>query len=183
MRVLSSAVDVCLAALVAAVVVVAGAAVAGVAPHVELSDSMRPALRAGDVVWLERIAAHEARPGDVVAFDDPQRDATMLHRVERIRRGARRLAFTTRGDANTEREAWTIGAGGEIGRYAGVRVPAAGRAVVALHGVPLAVVALLSVGVLAVLGLHWIWSPRARRRWSQASPRRRTRGRAGRAPT
>ena len=158
MTAVSRAVNGTLLALVAAVLAVGGAAVAGVAPHVELSDSMRPALRAGDVVWLERIAAGEARTGDVVAFDHPQRDATMLHRVERIRRDRGRLAFTTRGDANNEAETWAVDAGGEVGRYAGVRVPAVGRAVVALQGVPLAAVALLSGGVLALVGLRWIWS-------------------------
>ena len=137
----------------------AGAAAAGVAPHVELSDSMRPVLRAGDVVWLERIGASEARIGDVVAFDDPQRDATVLHRVERVRRdNAGRLSFTTRGDANNARESWGIDRDGEVGRYVGVRVPFAGRVVRALHGPPLAIIGAVSGFALAGLALRRIWS-------------------------
>jgi signal peptidase len=148
-----------LATLLLAAFTVAGAAAAGVAPHVELSDSMAPVLRAGDVVWLDRIAAAEARQGDVVAFDDPERDAIVLHRVERIRPLARgRLAFTTRGDANDAGERWAITADGAVGRYVGVRVPLAGRAVRELAGTPLAVVALLSGGVLAVVALRRIWA-------------------------
>ncbi|HEV3002746.1 MAG TPA: signal peptidase I [Solirubrobacteraceae bacterium] len=148
-----------LALLAAAALAVAGAAAAGVAPHVELSDSMRPALRAGDVVWLDRIAAREARTGDIVAFDDAQRDAVVLHRVERVRPAPLgRLRFTTRGDANNTSETWAIDAGGTVGRYAGVRVPVAGRAVRALQGPPLAAVAILSAAVLATLALRRIWS-------------------------
>jgi len=142
--------------LTAALAVTAGAA-AGVAPHVELSDSMAPVLRAGDVVWLDRIGARDARVGDVVAFDDPARDATVLHRVERIRARRGRLTFTTRGDANDAAETWAIASDGELGRYAGFRVPAAGRAVRALQGPPLAAVAALSGLVLAGLALRRIW--------------------------
>jgi signal peptidase I len=145
--------------LLAGVVGVAAAAAAGVAPHVELSDSMSPALRAGDVVWLDRIAARHARAGDVVAFDDPRRDAVVLHRVERIRRAPLdRLAFTTRGDANNAAESWRIAADGQVGRYVGLRVPHAGRAVHAMAGPPLAVVAVLSGLALAALALRRIWT-------------------------
>lgn len=156
---LSRLATVALATLLVGVAGVAAAAAAGVAPHVELSDSMRPALRAGDVVWLDRIAAGDARPGDVVAFDDPQRDAVLLHRVERIRRAALgRLSFTTRGDANNRAEAWRIPADGRVGRYVGVRVPYAGRAVRALAGPPLALMAAASGAVLAALMLRRIWA-------------------------
>ena len=156
---LSRLATVALIALLAGVVSVAAAAAAGVAPHVELSDSMRPALRAGDVVWLDRIAARDARRGDVVAFDDPQRDAVVLHRVERIRRASLgRLSFRTRGDANTMGEDWKIDADGTVGRYVGLRVPFAGRAVRALAGPPLAVIAALSAVVLAALALRRMWA-------------------------
>jgi signal peptidase len=119
---------------------------------------MAPVLRAGDVVWLDRVAAGEARVGDVVAFDDPEREATVLHRVTRIDDRGGRLAFTTRGDANNASERWTIGREGTVGRYAGFRVPHAGRAVVALKGAPLALVALLSGALLTTLLLRRIWS-------------------------
>lgn len=148
-----------LAGLAATVVAVAAAAAAGVAPHVELSDSMRPLLRAGDVVWLKRVTARDARPGEVVAFDDPRRGAVVLHRVESVRPAPLgRLAFRTRGDANDVAESWQIAADGRIGRYVGLRVPHAGRAVTALAGPPLALVALLSGAALAALALRRIWA-------------------------
>ena len=156
---LSRLITVLLAALLVAAFAVGGAAAAGVAPHVELSDSMAPVLRAGDVVWLDRIAAADARRGDVVAFHDPERDAVVLHRVERVRSDAPgRLAFTTRGDANDAAERWAIAADGSVGRYVGVRVPYAGRAVRELAGAPLAIVALLCGAVLASIALRRIWA-------------------------
>jgi signal peptidase I len=139
-----------LAAAVAVALAVAVAAAAGVTPHVEASDSMRPLLRAGDVVWLEDVRAAEARVGDVIAFAHPDRGDTVLHRVVARRRAGDALAFTTRGDANTGVERWSIDAGGVVGRYAGVRVPGVGRA-------PLALVSALSGLVLAGLLLRGIW--------------------------
>ncbi|HEX8120978.1 MAG TPA: signal peptidase I [Solirubrobacteraceae bacterium] len=148
-----------LAALLLLALAVAAAAAAGVAPHVELSDSMRPTLRAGDVVWLDRIAARDAAVGDVVAFDDPEHAAAVLHRVERVKAmGGGRLSFTTRGDAINTPESWTIPAAGSIGRYAGVRLPHVGRTVRGLAGPPLAAIALLSAALLPTLALRRIWS-------------------------
>lgn len=146
-----------LSALLLAAAAVAGGALVGVAPHVELSDSMVPVLRAGDVVWLDRIAAREARVGDVVAFADPERGAVVLHRVRRVRAERGRLSFTTRGDANNVSETWAMDREGELGRYAGLRVPFAGRAVRALAGAPLAAIAVMSGVVLAGLSLRRIW--------------------------
>ena len=133
------------------------AASLGIRPHVEVSDSMRPLLRAGDVLWLEDLPAREAARGDVVAFARPARRDVVLHRVERITPAGSRLTFTTRGDANTGTESWTIPADGRIGRYGGVRIPAAGRAVRAAQGPPLAVVALLSGLCLGGGALRRIW--------------------------
>jgi signal peptidase len=147
--------------LLAAAVLATGAlllaAAAGVRPHVEMSDSMRPALRAGDVVWLDEIAARDARRGDVVAFADPVRGAVVLHRVVRVRVAGGRLAFVTRGDANTGTERWTVERSGTLGRFTGIRVPHAGRAARALAGVPLMLVALASGLALAALALRRIW--------------------------
>ena len=146
-----------LVALVALAVLVAAAL--GVRPRVELSDSMAPVVRAGDLLWIDRIAATDATVGDVVAFRAPDRDAVVLHRVVKIDAApGGRLAFVTKGDANTGTERWRIAAGGTIGRYAGVRVPRAGRIVLALAGAPLAAVALLSGLALAGLALRRIWS-------------------------
>lgn len=147
-------------ALCAAVMVafaVGGAAVAGVSPRVEMSDSMAPVVRAGDVVWVKTISAAAAREGDVVAFADPDRGEVVMHRVTSVRERGDRLAFVTRGDANSGVDRWSIRRDGTIGRYAGVRVPAVGRAARAVQGPPLAVIALFSGLALAMIVVRRIW--------------------------
>lgn len=144
-----------LAAGVASALAVASAAALGVRPHVEVSDSMRPELRAGDVVWLRDVAARDVARGDVVAF--ARGDDAILHRVVALEARGGGLAVVTRGDANTGVERWSIRRDATLGRYAGVRVPHAGRAVRALAGPPLAILSGLSGIALAVLLVRRIW--------------------------
>jgi signal peptidase I len=88
---------------------------------IEMSDSMKPAMAAGDAIVTERIAARDAKPGDVLTFTDPSRDGrTVTHRVISIREKGDLLAFHTRGDANGKGERWTIDADGNAGRVSRV---------------------------------------------------------------
>jgi signal peptidase len=111
-------------ALVACVLGLLGLMAGGYRPMIEQSDSMAPAMRAGDVLFVQRIATATARDGDVVTFSDAQHPGrTLTHRVvsiEPTKRG--KLAFVTRGDANTGVERWTVAPDGVLGRYA-FRVP------------------------------------------------------------
>ena len=144
------AAGVALAAVVLAALATAVGLTLGARPHVEASDSMRPALRAGDVVWLDEIEAARARAGDVVAFAHPDDRRPVLHRVVRVSASRGRLAFTTRGDANSGVERWTVRRDETLGRYTGLRVPSAGGA--ASPAVALGVVA---VAVLLLLRRIW----------------------------
>ena len=125
---------------------------------VERSDSMAPTLRAGDLLAVSRIDPDQARPGDVVTFKEPSRPGMLLtHRVVSIHRNGDELRFTTKGDANTGTETWSVEAGGTIGRMV-VRLPGAGRAVVLL-GRPQMRFLLITVAslLLAVELLRRIW--------------------------
>ena len=125
---------------------------------VERSDSMAPALRAGDLLAVSRIGPSMARPGDVVTFKEPSRPGMLLtHRVVSVTRDGNEFKFTTRGDANTGSETWSVRANGTIGRLV-VRVPSAGRAV-ALLGRPQMRFLLLTVAslLLAFELLRRIW--------------------------
>ncbi len=139
--------------LVLLLAAVTSAAAAGVRPHVELSDSMRPSLRAGDVLWLDAIRARDAAPGDVVAFRHQGR--LVLHRVRAAQRRGARLRLVTRGDANRSSERVTVAPDASLGRYVGVRVPLAGRLLVHLRSGPLALAAAL---LLALIALRAIWA-------------------------
>jgi signal peptidase I len=93
---------------------------------IEMSDSMKPAMAAGDAIVTERIAARDVKAGDVITFTDPSREGrTVTHRVVSMREQAGRLAFHTRGDANGKGERWTIASDGTVGRVLEV-VPEAG---------------------------------------------------------
>ena len=95
---------------------VAGVAwVAGYTPLVDRSDSMSPAIHAGDLLITRHMPAADAEPGHVVTFrDEALGGRSVTHRVVRVERQGDRLAFTTRGDANRSSEDWTIPGAGQI---------------------------------------------------------------------
>jgi signal peptidase I len=88
---------------------------------IEMSDSMKPAMGAGDAIVTERIPARDAERGDVITFTDPSRDGrTVTHRVISMRDGGDTLSFHTKGDANGKGERWTIASDGTVGRVSRV---------------------------------------------------------------
>ncbi len=133
----------------------------GYTPFTILTGSMSPAYGVGDVVIDEHIPPTDARPGDVVTFTDPTRAGkTVTHRVERLARDGDQIRFTTKGDANTASETWTVPAAGTIGRVR-MRVPKVGWALqwarsregkIMLIAIPAALLALIELGGLAGAG-------------------------------
>ncbi len=126
---------------------------------VDHSDSMAPAIRAGDVLVSQVVPPRKAKVGDVVSFHSPDAGRLVTHRVvsRRLERGGR-WSFVTRGDANTGVERWGVSTDGRIGRVA-KRLPKAGYAVGWL-GQPLGRFLLVTVGGIALAALL------ARRIWS-----------------
>lgn len=127
---------------------------------IDRSDSMKPAIAAGDVVVVRQSTPAEVGPGDVVTFTDPTRPGqTITHRVVKRERQGTGWAFETRGDANSVGESWTIASSGSVGRLV-LKVPQAGRAV-ALAGEPVVRFFLLTLCALALGGLAlrrvWAW--------------------------
>jgi signal peptidase len=155
------------AAAVVILAVLAGTATVmalGFRPLVEQSDSMAPAMRAGDVLFERTGTASEAGAGDVITFSDPERRGrTLTHRVVSVTPAKRgRLTFVTRGDANTGVERWRVRPDARIGRY-GFRVPAVGRLLPFARGTGWRVLVLLAAAALALDVLRRIWRtpPRA----------------------
>jgi signal peptidase I len=125
---------------------------------IDRSESMAPAIHAGDLLVTRVVPARTVRPGDVVTFADPTRAGrSVTHRVVSVG-GDRELEFVTRGDANDSTEQWTIAADGTVGRLQLV-LPGAGRAIAWLGGphgrIVLVVLPLLYLGAVA---LRRIWS-------------------------
>lgn len=124
---------------------------------IDRGDSMRPALRAGDLLLVRETPAEEIRTGDIVTFDDPVRERSVTHRVIERREGARYVDFVTRGDANSGVERWGAERGEPVKSLA-TALPGAGFA---LGWLTLPLVRFVTVTVcgllLCALVLQRIW--------------------------
>ncbi|HEY3729322.1 MAG TPA: signal peptidase I [Solirubrobacteraceae bacterium] len=127
-------------------------------PLIDHSDSMRPAIRAGDLLITHAEPAASIRVGQIVSFDDPGLDGKLVtHRVVAISGSARRIDFLTRGDANPTPESWSVARAASV-QTLKLRIAGAGRAV-AWVGDPLVrriVLALVAL-VLGTALLRRIW--------------------------
>jgi signal peptidase len=134
------------------------ATAAGYRPLIDHSDSMRPAIGAGDLIITHAVPAASIRVGQIVSFEDPGLDGKLVtHRVVAIRDVARRIDFLTRGDANPAPESWSVARGASVGAMT-LRIAGAGQAV-AWIGDPLVrriVLALIAL-VLSTALLQRIW--------------------------
>ena len=124
---------------------------------VDRSDSMRPALSAGDLVVNRSTPAREITPGDIVTFEDPALGHNITHRVVERRPEGANLAFVTRGDANSGVERWSARPDKRLGRLV-TAVPGVGF-VLGLVTSPIVRLLLTAVCAVAVctLVLRWIW--------------------------
>lgn len=127
---------------------------------VDRGESMSPALHAGDLIVNRTTAAEALAVGDIVTFEDPLRERSITHRIVQRRTLGARIAFVTRGDANTGEERWSAARREPLGRLV-ASVPDAGRAIGWLT-VPLVRLALVVLSAIVLCGvtLRWIWGPR-----------------------
>lgn len=126
---------------------------------IDRSDSMHPAISAGDVLVTRLAKPARVAVGDVVTFKDPLRqDELITHRVIRIAHDGHFVAFISRGDANTGEERWSVKTEGRVG-ILHLRVPNLGFFLIWLT-LPIVRICLLSSGsaVLAVIVLRRIWA-------------------------
>ncbi len=132
--------------------------VIGYRPLIDHSDSMRPAVRAGDLLITRTAAATSIHPGDIVTFSDRAlRGKLVTHRVLLRRASGTRIDFLTRGDANPTSESWSVDRRASIGKLV-LRVPAVGRSM-AWMAEPWPRTVLLSLAglVLSTALLRRIW--------------------------
>lgn len=130
-------------------------------PRSEMSDSMSPLLRAGDLLFLKHQRASDVHVGDVVAFSDPEGTGkTIIHRAIAIHPASNgELAFVTRGDANgTSVERWRISRDGQVGVLA-AHLPFLGRISVWLQDLGGRALLLIVSAFLTVMALVRIWRP------------------------
>jgi signal peptidase I len=127
-------------------------------PLTVMSGSMTPYIRTGDVVIALPIAPLDARPGDIVSFNDPSRGGKLVtHRVRQMRRQGPHVNFVTRGDANTGVEKWSVRADHRISRTV-LRLPKLGFPLVfARTRTGLLVLVLVPMLLLGTLEIASIW--------------------------
>jgi signal peptidase len=151
-----------IAGLLAGLVLAAGVPVlAGYRSFTVMSGSMRPTLGVGDVVVTRKIAARNARVGDVITFPDPEdRTRLITHRVTTLHIAGERVFVSTKGDANNHAERWNVPADGHVGRVA-YHLPLIGYGLVWTNGrnARLLLVVIPAV-LLACIELGRIWRPR-----------------------
>jgi signal peptidase I len=148
-------------------IVVLGLAIGTVLGHrsfTVMSGSMEPAISTGDIVVTSQISPSQARVGQVVSFRDPTGSKRLItHRVRRIRNDGRSYRFSTKGDANSTLERWTVPADGKIGRV-WLRIPKLGYLLAQTRRpVGRIVMVVIPALLLALLELAHIWGPARRR--------------------
>lgn len=126
-----------------------------------VSGSMEPTIETGSVVIDEVISPLDARPGDIVTFQDPLHPRQLTHRLQKMRVEGDTAYMVTLGDANDAPERWTVRTDGEIGRVV-AHLPKLGYARAAL-GTRYARLAVLgAVMALGAFLLVDMWRPRRR---------------------
>ena len=142
--------NVLLVALGIALVLGLGLRAAGLTALVDYTDSMQPAIAAGDVVVDKTVPAGELRPGQIASIPDPGLDNRLItHRVVSVTTTGGRTTIVTRGDANDSTERWVMPADREVKRMV-TRVPWIGH-VMAWLASPLLRGLVLALAALAVL--------------------------------
>jgi signal peptidase len=106
-----------------------GLFLAGYRPVVVYSGSMEPELAVGSLAFVKSVPSEQVTVGDVITFTDPYQPGRLVtHRVvETAERPEGGLAYKTKGDANLQRDPWTIALDESGGRVA-FDVPYAGYA-------------------------------------------------------
>jgi signal peptidase I len=107
--------------------------VAGYKPVAVYSGSMEPKLPVGSLAVDRPMDASDVRVGDVITFPDPYvKGRLVTHRVVQILNTKKGPAYRTKGDANVNRDPWTIRLDGRVGRVS-FDIPFAGYALFYAH--------------------------------------------------
>lgn len=84
------------------------------------TDSMAPAIRGNDLIFIKKVAPQTIAVGDVIAFYDPQSEEEMLiaHRVTDIITDEQGdISFFTKGDNNEGADIFAVPADNLVGKY------------------------------------------------------------------
>jgi signal peptidase len=127
---------------------------------------MEPTLGVGSLAIVEPAPAADLRVGDVITFSHPYAPGRLVtHRIVEVapKSEAGGRAFFTKGDANAQRDPWTVALPDGAGRLA-FELPVAGHAFVYVKTREARTVLLAAVALIVLTALlRRIWStPTAR---------------------
>jgi signal peptidase len=112
--------------------------IAGSSPlMVVSSQSMQPALNYGDLILMKGESVDSVDVGDVIAFNVPSpydkvASSPTVHRVVEKWNENGQIYFGTKGDGNSDADAWSVPAENVIGVYAQFKLPYVGSLVIFL---------------------------------------------------
>jgi signal peptidase len=138
----------------------AAPAVVGWQPTTVMTGSMMPRVAVGDVVIARPIEEARLAPGQVLLFDDPDREGALrLHRVDST---APDGMLTTKGDANASADSSEVPPA-DVHGIGVLRVPYIGMPIVWLHDGDTAHLVLAGLAFLVLLSITLLDGPLRRR--------------------
>jgi signal peptidase len=141
-----------LAGLMILIVAMALVPFVGVRFDTVYSGSMNPGINQGDKVVAVPMVAEQLKVGDVVVFHSPYGSGLICHRIISIDASSR--TFQTKGDANEDRDPYTVQADQLVGKVA-FKIPLIGQPMLVLRGS----VGLICIGGLFTLPMFWKEEP------------------------
>ena len=93
------------------------------------SSSMEPALKPGDIILVRKVSLNDVRLGDIIAYENPENDLIVVHRVVALGDGY----LVAKGDMNGEPDPLNVTAAMLLGKVV-ARIPLLGYLA---RGVPL----------------------------------------------
>ena len=120
--------------------------IGGKTPLIVLTESMEPAIKAGDLIICEDVEAGDIKVGDVISFFDPAASGTAVvtHRVNSIETKNGKLYFRTQGDHNNVEDRISVCEDDLVGKWTGTRLWGIGRIAMFMQS---------AVGLIICIGL------------------------------
>ena len=156
---------VCATAMVAAIALLltfsAAPAVFGFKSYVVLSGSMEPNIHTGAVIFAEAVQPSSLQVGDVIVYNRSDANETVTHRIiDKQNDGSGKPTFTTKGDANSGPDPWTVQYPADSAGKVVFTIPYVGYVNHALDTPQGRTVFLVvPVSALAIMWLVQIWRP------------------------
>lgn len=106
----------------------------GYSPFSVQTDSMKPTLRKGDYIFIEKCNADDLKVGDVVTYHTilDGKKVINTHRIVEIVSNGDIIQYRTQGDnreTNPEPDRLLLSAGDVVGKYNGTRIPVMGSVI------------------------------------------------------